>query len=548
VRKDALQDEVLRQARREFNRRLELREAAENKLREYVKQAWNVVEPSTQFVSNWHLDAICDHLEAVTMGHIRFLVINIPPRCMKSLAVSVFWPTWEWTRKPETRWLCSSYAQTLSIRDSVKCRRVILSPWYQANWGEKFQLTGDQNEKIRFENDKTGYRIATSVGGSGTGEGGDRIVVDDPISAGNADSDPIRETANGWWDDTMSTRGNDPKTAAYVIVMQRLHEDDLAGHVLKSGVYTHLNIPMEFEHKTKTITFVKGKPFFEDPRTKEGELLWPDRIDQNELDRFKKTMTSYAIAGQFQQRPSPEEGGIFKKAWFRKFGPNSARQLPTTGCTTVQSWDMAFKDTDGSDYVCGFIITRQGPDFYIRDRVKRKMDFPASLQAVRTMSDKWPEAYAKYVEDKANGSAIISVLKKELPGMLEVNPEGGKRARANAIAPVCESGNVYLPEEAPWIEDFLMELCAFPNAHHDDQVDAFTQGILKLLKRGGGIIDWYEEMTKEAKEAEVLPPDTVANVSKNTSLQGTVLNGTMGVLSGTQEKNQVARCEVWNTN
>ena len=222
-------------------------EMARRSLREFVRQAWHVVEPATPYIPGWHLDAICDHLEAVSRREIRNLLINMPPRHMKSLAVSVFWPCWEWATWPERKWLFSSYAASLSIRDSLKCRRLIESPWYQANWGDRFQLTGDQNAKQRFENNKSGYRLATSVGGTATGEGGDRIVVDDPHNVNEAESDLVRRGVIDWWDQVMSTRLNDPKTGAKVIVMQRVHEADLAGHVLAQGGYEHLCLPAEYE-------------------------------------------------------------------------------------------------------------------------------------------------------------------------------------------------------------------------------------------------------------------------------------------------------------
>src|SRR5450755_2537710 len=186
------------------------RELASRSFREFVRQAWHVVEPATPFVSSWHIDVICDHLEAVTRGEIRNLLINVPPRHMKSLLVSVFWPAWEWIRWPERRWLFSSYAASLSIRDSLRCRRLIESPWYQSRWADRFALTSDQNTKGRFDNDRSGYRLATSVGGSVTGEGGDRLVCDDPHNVQEAESDSIRKTTTDWFDVVMSTRVNDP--------------------------------------------------------------------------------------------------------------------------------------------------------------------------------------------------------------------------------------------------------------------------------------------------------------------------------------------------
>ena len=196
-------------------------ELATRSLREFVCQAWPVVEPMTPFVPGWHIDAIVEHLEAVSRGQIRNLLINVPPRHMKSLLVSVFWPAWEWIRFPERRWLYSSYAASLSIRDSLKCRRLIESPWYQQLWGDRFALTSDQKTKGSFDNNRSGYRLATSMGGAATGEGGDRIVCDDPHNVQEAESDSVRKSTLDWWDVVMSTRVNDPRTAAKVVVMQR---------------------------------------------------------------------------------------------------------------------------------------------------------------------------------------------------------------------------------------------------------------------------------------------------------------------------------------
>lgn len=226
-------------------------ELATRRLGEFIRQAWPVVEPATAFVPGWHLDAISDHLQAVSRGHIRNLLINMPPRHMKSLAVAVFWPAWEWIRWPERRWLFSSYALSLSIRDSVKCRRLIQSSWYRFRWGHRFQLTGDQNAKERFENNRTGYRLATSVGGAATGEGGHRVICDDPHNVNEAESDTVRQGVIDWWDQVMSTRLDDLRTGAKVIVMQRVHERDLSGHVLAQGGYEHLCLPAEFEGRRR---------------------------------------------------------------------------------------------------------------------------------------------------------------------------------------------------------------------------------------------------------------------------------------------------------
>src|SRR5580704_19108782 len=275
-------------------------ECALRRLREFGQQAWPIVEPSTPFVPGWHVDAIIEHLEAVSSGQIRNLLINVPPRHMKSLLVSVLWPAWEWILHPERRWLYSSYAASLSIRDSVKCRTLIESPWYRSRWGHIFSLTSDQNAKTRFDNNRSGYRLSTSVGGSVTGEGGDRIVCDDPHNVQEVASDTVRKSAIDWWDVAMSTRVNDPKTSAMVIVMQRCHQRDLSGHLLEKGNFEHLCLPAEYEGPGRTTSI----GYF-DPRTELGELLWPERFGHKEIEELKINLGSYASAGQLQQRPSP---------------------------------------------------------------------------------------------------------------------------------------------------------------------------------------------------------------------------------------------------
>lgn len=465
-------------------------EKARRHLKDFIPEAWHVVEPATPFVTGWHLDAICEHLEAITNGQIRNLVINMPPRHMKSLAVAVFWPAWEWIEHPERRWLFSSYAAQLSQRDSLKCRRLIESPWYQERWGDRFALADDQNAKSRFENDKTGYRLAASVGGAVTGEGGDRVVVDDPHNVQDAPSQTMRESVLRWWDEAMATRLNDPKTGAKVIVMQRVHEDDLSGHVLAQGGYEHLMLQAEYEGvKTRTVIG------WEDPRTKPGELLWPERFGPTELAALKRALGSYGAAGQLQQRPAPQEGGVVKRDWWRHYD-----RLPDEIDEWIQSWDLTFKKATDNDFVVGQVWVRAGADRYLVDQVRARMNFPESLQAVRDLTARYPETYAKLVEDKANGPALIDTLKREITGLIAVEPMGSKEARFAAVSPQIEAGNVYLPDPNihPWVQDLIEEAAAFPNGAHDDTVDAMSQALLRFT-RGGGWLSW---LTSEAEEAQ----------------------------------------------
>jgi predicted phage terminase large subunit-like protein len=469
-------------------------EAARRHLRDFVWQAWAVIEPSTPFVPGWHIDAIIEHLEAITNGQIRNLLLNVPPRHMKSLLVSVFWPAWEWIRWPERRWLYSSYGAQLSIRDSIKCRRLIESPWYRQRWGDRFALTSDQNTKGRFDNNRSGYRLATSVGGAATGEGGDRIVCDDPHNVQEAESDAIRKATLDWWDVVISTRVNDPKTAAKVVVMQRCHQQDLSGHLLEQGGWEHLCLPAEYEGPIRPTSIG-----WSDPRQEHSELLWPERFGPPEIESLKVSLGSYAAAGQLQQRPSPAGGGILKRHWFRFWQPPEANLPPVIvrlpdGTQqsiilarlgrideVIQSWDCAFKDLATSDYVVGQVWGRVGAAYLLLDQVRGRLDYPSTVKAVVELSRKWPMCIAKLIEDKANGSAVIQMLSGSIPGLLPVNPEGGKVARAAAASPLIEAGNVYLPHPhyAPWVNDFIEECAAFPNGAHDDQVDAMTQALIR---------------------------------------------------------------------
>lgn len=484
------------------------RELCKRSLVDYLRLAWPIVEPATEYTHGWHIDAIAEHLTAATNGEIRNLIINMPPRHMKSLLCAVFWFTWVWTFRPSSRWLFASYSAGLSIRDSVKCRRVIEHPWYQARFGNVYQLTGDQNQKSRFENNKTGLRMATGVGGAATGEGGDFIVVDDPVKALDAHSAAAREGANSWWDETMSTRGNNPATVVKVVIMQRLHEQDLTGHLIErmktdGQHYEHLCLPAEYERQEQQrITAIGWK----DPRTEPGQLLWPERFGPAELKDLKGSLGSYGVAGQLQQRPAPDEGGIFKKVWWRYWRPLGVAmppvqvqmadgsyveiepdELPVRFDEQIQSWDMSFKDTKSSDFVAGQVWGRKGANKYLLDFFLERADIVDSIAAILRLTGKWPDAIGKLVEDKANGPAVISMLKNRVTGMIPVDPQGGKVVRAYAVQPQVEAGNVYLPHPAlfGWVDTFRTSCAGFPNLAHDDDVDAMTQALTRFEQRDG---------------------------------------------------------------
>ena len=468
-----------------------------------MRQAWPVLEPETPFVDGPHVHAVCDHLQAVAEGRVGNLIVNIPPGHAKSLLTAVFWPAWVWIDHPEARWLFSSYREPLATRDSVKCRRLIESDWYQARWGNRYQLTSDQNQKHRFENTRTGYRVVVPMS-AGTGERGDYVVVDDPHSVDQADSDKERQSAIEWWNGAMATRLNNLSTGHKIVIMQRLHESDLTGDLLGKGGYDVLCLPAEFEPDRRCATSIG----WSDPREECGELLWPEKVNRAALESLKVTLGSYRYAAQYQQRPAPAEGGLFKRVWWRYWGPAHLRlppvpvrmpdgeirkipaiPLPQQFDQVLQSWDLAFKDLATSDYVVGQVWGAVGADRFLLDQRRDRLDMPRTVEAIRNISDKWPQAAAKLVEDRANGPAVIASLQHEISGLIAVNPEGGKISRAAAVSPQIEAGNVYLPhpDVAPWVEGLMEECAGFPYAAHDDQVDALTQALNRLYRLNSAI-------------------------------------------------------------
>jgi predicted phage terminase large subunit-like protein len=448
-------------------------------LRKFVELAWPVVE-SAPFVGGWHIDEICAHLEAVSRGDLRRLIVNVPPGMSKSLTVSVFWPAWDWITRADRKWMFSTFDADLARRDSLRCRELISSEWFQARWGDLVTIyDGDEKQRTQsvYYTTRNGLRFSTSVGGKAIGWHAHIQVVDDPtkpkdIQAGGDQARDALERTWQWWSGTMASRKADPRDFSRVIIMQRLHEDDLAGRCEREGGWTLLRLPMRFEAERKCVTPIGG-----DRRADDGELLCPDRFDEDAVAETEREMGSQVAAAQLQQRPAPAKGLVFERDWLAR----EWRELPAN-VQFIQSWDCTFKDLATSDYVVGQVWANFGARYYLVDRVKARMSFPATCQAIRDMSAKWPRAVAKLVEDKANGPAVIAELEKEIDGLIAVNPEGGKVARANAVSPLFEAGNVFVPtvDRAPWVGEWREEMASFPMGRHDDDVDATTQALVYL--------------------------------------------------------------------
>ena len=325
-------------------------EQARRSLPAFVRAAWPVVERSP-LVWGFHVDAICESLEAVARGESRRLMINLPPRHLKSTLVSVLFPAWLWITYPHLRLLCASYGIDLSTRDNLRARRLVESAWYQERYGRRVRLASDQNRKTRFETDEGGARYATSVGGAATGEGGDLLILDDPHKVDEASSAAARETALEWYDTVFATRLNDPATGSIIVIGQRVHEHDLFGHLLEIGGFDHVCLPAEFD---------PTHPFLwpNDPRTQEGELLCPERFGPNEIADLKRHLGSYGTACQLQQLPAPAHGGIFQRHWWNWYDPNE--KLPAFD-EILQSWDLTFTGNPSSDFVVGQVWADRRP-------------------------------------------------------------------------------------------------------------------------------------------------------------------------------------------
>ncbi len=485
-----------------FVLREKARRAAEESLYEFVKQAWPIVEPGEPFVPSWHIEVICEHLEAVSAGDITRLLINIPPRHSKSTIVSVMWPTWEWARSPEQKFLAASYSATLAIRDNLKARRLVQSQWYQERWGHVFALAGDQNAKQRFENDKTGYRIATSVGGTATGEGGSRLILDDPHGAQDAQSDAMRESALEWFDQVWSTRLNNPKKDAMVVVMQRLHAKDVSGHILDDlKGWEHICIPAEWDGVSRTTSL---GPY--DPRKGEGELICPARFGTKEIALLKTFLGEYGTAGQLQQRPSPAGGGILKRDKFRLWP--ATRQIPQLQFV-LQSYDTAFTEKttgDPSANTTWGVFEHAGRrHVLLLECWEEHLAYPA---ARKRLLDDWKGARyggdktdplnkprrgdVVLIEEKGSGISLIQDLRQANVPISGYNPgRADKTARAHMAAPFLDQDIVWVLESkrdkgepVKWARPFLEQCEQFPNGEHDDMVDTFTQTIIYLRDAG----------------------------------------------------------------
>ncbi len=409
--------------------------------------------------------ALCD----VAAGRIKRLIIEMPPRHGKSKETSEYFPAWFLGKWPDKRVALASYGSELACDLSASARDIMI-----AHGREVFGVQVNPKKSASHNWGILGRRggmIAVGVGGPLTGRGADVLIIDDPVkNHEEAQSKTHREKVWNWYTSTAYTRLE--PDGAVIIIQTRWHEDDLAGRaqLQEDEEWTVIRMPATCDDPES------------DPLGREmGAALWPKRFNRERLAAIAKSVGSFVWNALYQQRPVAAEGNVLRKAWWREYSELPER-IAETCDQIIQSWDLAFKDSEGADRVAGQVWGRRGADIFLLAATAQVLNFPDTCTAIRAMTARWPAATVKLIEDKANGPAVISTLRSEIGGLIPVEPQGGKMARVVAISGLVEAGNVYLPARAPapWVSDFIVECAAFPNGTNDDQVDAMSQALIRL--------------------------------------------------------------------
>jgi predicted phage terminase large subunit-like protein len=433
----------------------------------FVQRCVQTVAPGRAYQHNWHIEVIASHLERCLAGEITRLIITLPPRSLKSICTSVAFPAWALGHDPALRIICASYTGDLAAKHARDCRAVMESSWYRGVFPNT-RIDPAKNSELEFATRRQGFRLATSVGGTLTGRGGNLLIVDDPLKASDAMSESKRQLANDWFRNTLYSRLDDKSRDRIVIVMQRLHVDDLVGNLLERDEgWVHLNLPALAEADER-FDLGDGRIF----TRAAGEALHPEREPRDTLERIKHTLGSYDFAAQFQQNPVPLGGGLIKWDWFRFYDAPPERQEEDF---VTQSWDTASKADEINDYSVCTTWLRRGEDHYLLDVSRSRLEYPYLKQHITDLA-KRHQADAVLIEDKGSGIQLIQDLQHE--GQVRpigIIPQQDKVTRMSGQSAKIEAGYVLLPEKAGWLDDFQVEILQFPRGRHDDQVDSLSQ-------------------------------------------------------------------------
>lgn len=478
-------------------------ELCRRSLYDFLKQGWHVIEPTARFEDNWHIKSIADHVQATLDDWLRCrddlthavriqnLIVNCPPGSLKS-RILVYACAWMWLQCPSWRVICISANPRNVLRDADFARDLIRSDWYRRTFAPKWDLSEEQAARTRFATTAGGGRIAVGWDAQSAGMRGDAIWVDDPHDPDDVSSEQLANVLERWkiaW----SNRVNDLRSSTRVVIMQRVHPDDLAGHLLQDPQWERLVLPTEYDPERAKKTAIG----WSDPRTVEGECIHPTRLTPKVIAEEKRKGSFY-FASQHQQAPVMLEGGMLKvenlRFWKRDGAPD--RQPRSQGCwdgaaqiippkfdSVIVAVDCNFKEAATSDYSVVTVWGAKGADRYLIDMRRGQWSFKQLVVEFATACAKHPEAHKKVIEAAANGHALINLLQREISGIVPQKPVGSKEARASALGAAMESGNVFVPDGAPWLGDLCIEFSGFPGrSRHDDIVDSCAWGIIVLHK------------------------------------------------------------------
>jgi len=462
-----------------------LKRSLENSFYKFVIHFFRVVNPTEELVVNWHIKYLCDLLQAEAERVLRkekrnkHLIINVPPRSLKSFVCTVAFPAWSWIKHPGLKFIGSSYSGDLSKHHNMLTKEIVMSDDYQNFWGDFVQINDEHNTNEYFETSLRGIRTCTSTGGTVTGTGGDFVIVDDPINPKKAESDAERSTANKFFTRTLRTRLDNQDYGMFIIIMQRLHVNDLTGHLLSSDNkddYRHICIPAELSSDLQPKEL---EQYYNDG------LFFPRRFSRELLDRFRVDMGSYGYYGQMQQKPFIEGGGMVKSAWFGRF---RLSDLPSSVVWNFFG-DTAYTKKTTNDPTGLLSVAYYKGNYYVRDFAAVYKEFPELIKWIpkRIKQNGYTNASRLYIEPKASGISVAQELRRRLPinAILSDPPKEDKVTRFNSVSPIIESGRVFLLEGAAWLDLFLGEIEAFPRGQHDEVADLLSIA-LKKGKRGGG--------------------------------------------------------------
>jgi len=449
---------------------------ARNDLATFIHMVFQRVAPGANYQHNWHIEAIAWHLEQCAAGMIKRLLITMPPRHLKSISASVAFPAWLLGRDPSKQIMCASYSADLASDFSRQTRMVMDASWYKQVF-PRSQISPLKDTEMFFETTLRGYRFATSVGGPNTGFGGDFSIIDDPIKTDEASSEAKRSAVIDWFTNTASTRLNDPANGVIIVVMQRLHVDDLAGHLLQQLGWTHLSLPA-IAMADEMIQIGPNKFY----SRSEGDLLHEQRVPRWFLDELKSSMRSLDFSAQYLQCPVPDDGEMIKWPWFRYY---ERLPPPEDDDMLVQSWDTASTPNELSDYSVCITARVRGNLCYVIDVLRQRLDYPDLRRTVIEHALKWC-ADAVVIENKGSGMQLLqefSRAERGMPTAISFTPDRDKVTRMYTQCAKIESGHVLLPRDATWFSDFKSELLQFPKGRYDDQVDSLSQLLIWLGER-----------------------------------------------------------------